>query len=256
MSATKDAFRAPDKILLDLGIEAPEEIDIEVIAHYCGAIVVYEPLAGCEAYILGHGDRAIITINSSSNRGRQRFSIGHELGHWARDRGTIGLACDKRKMLPQRRFDDREHMANVYATDLLLPASLFVPRARGKEMTLDTVRQLADVFQMSLTSTAIRLVQLGSFPATLVYTEHDGCKWSVKSDGLFFRVHDAPGQDTVAHDLLHGRTVSGAPTDVPAEEWIEGRRAGRYSVCEHSTKVGEGVLTLLWWKNERIFTDR
>ncbi len=256
MNATKHAFYAPDKILLDLGIEAPEEIDIEVIAHYCGATVVYEPLTGCEAYILGHGDRAIITINSSSNRGRQRFSIGHELGHWARDRGTIGLACDKRKMLPQRRFDDREHKANVYATDLLLPASLFVPRARGKEMTFNTVRPLADLFQMSLTSTAIRLVKLGSFPAILVYTEHDGCKWSVKSDDLFFRVHDAPGKDSVANDLLKGRTVSAGPTDVPADEWIGGRRAGRYTVREHSIKVGDGVLTLLWWKDERIFTDR
>ena len=43
-----------------------------------------EPLTGCEANIIGRGDKAIITINSKSIPGRQRFSAGHELGHWMR----------------------------------------------------------------------------------------------------------------------------------------------------------------------------
>lgn len=256
MTGSTYVFRSPEQILRELGIEAPEEIDIEVIAHHSRATVVYEPLAGCEAYILGHDDRAIITVNSSSNRGRQRFSIGHELGHWMRDRGTVGWACDQRKMLPQRRADDPEHLANVYAADLLLPAFMFVPRAKGKAMTLDTAGEMAEAFQMSLTSTAIRLVQLGSYPAIVVYTEHGRCKWNVKSDGVFFRIHEVPGPGTVAHALLHGGAGHRGPTDISADEWIEGRRADRYSVREHSVGVSGGVLTLLWWKDERIFTDR
>lgn len=56
----------PDALLAELGIVEPADIRIEAIAQYCGATVVYEPLTGCEAYIAGHGNRAIITVNSRS----------------------------------------------------------------------------------------------------------------------------------------------------------------------------------------------
>ena len=56
--------KAPAALLDELGINAPSEIAIEAIAQYCGATIVYEPLDGCEARILGSGDRAIITVNA------------------------------------------------------------------------------------------------------------------------------------------------------------------------------------------------
>ena len=78
----------------ELGITSPSEIDIEAIAFYKDAIVKNEPLTGCEARIIGAGDRAIITVNSKSDwERRRRFSIGHELGHWFKDRGKIGNLC-------------------------------------------------------------------------------------------------------------------------------------------------------------------
>src|SRR5690348_15069164 len=83
----------PNQILADLGIRDPEDLDIEAIAEYCRASIRYRPLAGHEARILGYQDRAIITVNSDSPRGRQRFSAGHELGHWMRDRGQIAFQC-------------------------------------------------------------------------------------------------------------------------------------------------------------------
>ena len=64
----------------ELGITCPSEIDIEAIAYYKDVVVKNEILTGCEARIIGIGDRAIITVNSHSNIERQRFSIGHELG--------------------------------------------------------------------------------------------------------------------------------------------------------------------------------
>src|SRR5437867_9520652 len=88
------AFKRAETILEELGIENPEDIDVEAIAQYCGATVVYEDLGGCEARILGYGDRAIIAVNESSPRVRQRFSVGHELGHWMNDRGRASFACE------------------------------------------------------------------------------------------------------------------------------------------------------------------
>lgn len=63
---SRTVYRAPASLLAELGIEAPDEIDIEAIAEHCDATVVYEPLAGCTARIIGHGDRAIITVDAGS----------------------------------------------------------------------------------------------------------------------------------------------------------------------------------------------
>ena len=67
----------PEEILSTLGIAEPDDIDIEAIAWECGATILYEPLTGCEANIIGSGDKAIITVNSKAIPARKRFSSGH-----------------------------------------------------------------------------------------------------------------------------------------------------------------------------------
>ena len=76
-----------DVLLKELGIEEPDEIDVEAIAEYCGATIVYDELEGCEARIVGTGDRAIITVNSESSDERWLFFGCHELVHWFWIRG-------------------------------------------------------------------------------------------------------------------------------------------------------------------------
>lgn len=245
-------FKSAADVLNELAIRDPGQIDVEAIAHFCRATVVYEPLVGCEAHIVGRKDRAIITVNSSAPRPRQRFSAAHELGHWMRDRGTVGFACDKSKLSPQQRAEGPEHLANVYAADLLLPLSLFVPRAQGRSITFETTRALAQQFDTSLTATAIRLVQHGSFPAMVLYIDGSVRKWSVRGPDVpaFLKLRDDPAATTVAHDLLHGEQPD-SPTDVYADGWFDHPGADRFNLREDSVRVGRGVLTILWWKDER-----
>jgi Zn-dependent peptidase ImmA (M78 family) len=250
-------FKTPAQLFSELGITAPSQIDIEAIAQHCGATIVYEPLVGSEAYILGHHDRAIITVNSAAaSRGRQRFSAAHELGHWMRDRGTTSFACEKRKMFLERRQEDPERLANVYAVDLLLPESMFLPRVKNKDITFDTVRALASEFETSLTATAIRVVKFGSFPSILVCSEDGRKKWAIFGPDIFLRLRDEPGPNSIAYGLLHGSENADRPSDIYADEWVEHRHADRYSVREHSIRSGFGVLTLLWWKDERLLLER
>jgi Zn-dependent peptidase ImmA (M78 family) len=54
-----------------------------------GAIVKYRHMDGADATIVGSPRRAVIAINSSTIPTRQRFSLGHELGHWHHHRGQI-----------------------------------------------------------------------------------------------------------------------------------------------------------------------
>ena len=51
------ALTAPERLLQDLGVTDPDDIDLEAIAWTMGAEVRYRPLDGCEARILGRDDR-------------------------------------------------------------------------------------------------------------------------------------------------------------------------------------------------------
>lgn len=248
----KKNFISPIALLEELGVTEPQDIDIEAIAQYCGATIVYESLHGCEAQIVGRGNRAIITVRKESPRPRQRFSGAHELGHWMCDRGRAAFACVEKSFVREWSKDNPETRANRYAADLLLPESLFKRDARGKDMTLTTARELADRYQASLAATTIRLVELGSFPAMIVCMEKGRRKWFVRGPDVprsMWPVEKLQ-QDSLAYDLMEGGKVGG-PIDIEASLWIDHPDAERFPISEDSVRYGDFVLSLLWWKDER-----
>src|SRR5260370_42446101 len=123
--------KTPEQILAELGIKEPEDLDIEAIAEYCCATIRYKPLYGCEARIIGYRDRAIVTINQNSYRGRQRFSGGHGLGRWVCDRGQVAFGCDYANLVSGCGAVSREERAKRFPSDPLRPPSTVRPRARG-----------------------------------------------------------------------------------------------------------------------------
>lgn len=247
-------YRPPLLLLEELGISEPEDIHIEAIAEYCGATIVYEPLEGCEGRILGHGDRAIITVSTRSPRGRQRFSAAHELGHWMRDRGKVAFACSENTLSTEWSADNPERRANRYAVDLLLAEPLFSRYAKNRQITFDTVRELANKFQTSLTPAAIRLVELGSYPAMIICNTPGRRRWFIRGRNVpeVLWPREIPGRYTVAHDLLNRKAEAGGAVDVCADGWFDHQDASRYAVREDSIRIaGELILSLLWWKDER-----
>lgn len=251
-------YRDPLVLLDELGITEPEEILLEAIAAHCGATILAQPLTGCEARILGYGDTAIITVNAAASPERRRFSAAHELGHWLRHRGKLAQACSEEMLAECWQVKDREAEANRFAASLLLPDPLFVPRARNRPITFEAVRDLADVFRTSLSATAIRLVERGSYPAMVLCCGPKGRKWFVRGDDvpeeLFPRREPGPG--SVAHRLLRDPASSGGCEEVDCDDWFAHEDAGRYVVREDSRRIAKNlVLTLLWWEDESQLLD-
>jgi hypothetical protein len=251
------AYRGPFDLLDDLGITEPDEIIIEALAAHCGATILDEPLAGCEARLIGYGDRAVITVNSASSVERRRFSAAHELGHWVRDRGRVAVACSEEMLAGKWQDKSRESGANRFAADLLLPDPIFRPRAKNRPITLSTVRGLGTAFRTSVTATAIRLVELGSLPGMVICSGPKGRLWFVKGPDVPMALFPlrAPGKGSVAYDLLQGKMDAG-DADVEADNWIDHPEAGRYEIHEDSMHITKDlVLTLLWWKDEAQIID-
>jgi Zn-dependent peptidase ImmA (M78 family) len=258
MTGISNSGQTPVEILAELGIREPEDLDIEAIAQHCGATIQYKPLAGCEARIMGLEDAAIITINVNSSVERQRFSGGHELGHWMRDRGTSSFRCDEQMFVREWSVDNPEKRANRFASDLLLPAKMFRPLSKGLPITFASVQHLADIFKMSLSATAIRLVEYGSYSAMLICNSAVGREWYVASSSVERRLWpvDRPSQVTQAAALLNRRPQADGPQDVRADHWIKNFRADRYWIKEDSILwTNQSVLSLIWWEDESQLID-
>lgn len=253
------AFRPANDLLRELGVSSPQDIDIEAIAYHCGAEVRYDQLDGCAARLIGAGERAIITIDGKSPRNRQRFSIAHELGHWMRDRGKVAYICTKsdvKTSLPDATMNP-ETGANRYAADLLMPDFIFRPVAKGRTMIMDQVRELSELFQTSLTATAIRFVQYGPSPAMLVFHQKQGKMRFVRGPDVPTEIwpHKELSHNTSAFEVLYGKMQQKA-RDIDADEWVNHRDAGEYSVIESSVRISDDcVMSLIWWKNEKQLVD-
>ena len=249
----------PEQILSLLGITEPEDLDIEAIAYACGATIVPQPLTGCEANIIGFGDRAIITVNSNSIPTRLRFSSGHELGHWMKDRGQNAFGCLDSQIDSEWTANNPEVRANRFASDLLLPVGMFAPLAKGRPMTLETVGDLAAVFRMSQTATAIRLVNHGSFPAMLIYYAQGQRQWFLRPSNDIpssLWPPERPDPQSLAASLLADKFTNSKTGDVRADRWFERDKAEKYYIRESCFRTSaDSVLVLLWWEDEQQLVD-
>lgn len=250
-------YRNGAEVLRDLGITEPDEIDVDAIAFHCGATVHCAPLKGCAAHIIGHGDRAVITIDQASPKPRRRFSIGHELGHWMWHRGRA-LSCQQKDIDKPWSALDPEAVANGFAADLLMPEYLFRPRVEGKAVSFDIVDRMAGQFAVSRSAAAIRVVDLASYEAMVLCFSKAGIEWFHGSkcvQGNFWP-HKQLSPDSDAWDILmKGGTGSLRSQTVNADDWIDHEHAAKYEIMEHSIRYGDDVLTVLWWRNDQMIED-
>ena len=248
----------PDALLKALGVTEPKEIDLEAIAFSLRAQIQYRQLDGCDARIVGYGNDSIITINQANSERRQRFSIAHELGHWLLHRG-LQLVCS----VDETSFGEKpwsERQADRFAADLLLPLYIFEPLARSfGKLSLGVASELANQFQTSLTSTAIRLVEIERSAAFLVCHGLSGRKWYQRALGVPERWHPklelAPESPAMA--TLFGRQQDDWKAKrVKATAWFDSRRAEGYFVYEQSARVGKDQILTLVVLDEAMVSER
>ena len=243
-------YQSPIALLQELGIAKPEEIHLEGIAEHCGATIVYRRTVGCEARVVGYGDRAIITVNEAARPERRRFSAAHELGHWMRDRGTIALACTEDTLTGEWSDETIERRGNRYAADLLLPDFMVRPIVQDCDITFTMVDHLVKQFKTSFTATAIRLVELGSFPAILVCSVAGRRQWFFRSTlaPQDYWPYTEPRPGTATFDVLHKPFEKGLVRNVTGDSWIGHPTARNQPIREEAIRLTPRlVLSLLTW---------
>jgi len=242
----------PDNILRELGIYEPEDIDLDLVAYSLNADIKRTNLTNCEGSIIGTDIKAIITINNNADPQRQRFSLGHELGHWVNDRGkNLTYRCDLNDM--QQRISSkkgfrqqREVRANQFSAELIMPNHIYSRYLNNLDATTDAINYLANEFNVSRTSAAIRFVEACQHPCMLI------C-WDKNGNRRWFSRNPIVPDSIWPHRRVmqpHSTLKLSTGLEVDADKWIANEDSEDYVVIESVFSNGYDFLSLIWWKDE------
>lgn len=114
--------------------------------------------------------RVILRVNSSRPETRQRFSIGHEIGHTLFPEYHLAVRC--RKAIERVWADPNdllETLCDVAASELLLPTPWFTDRISVLSFSAENIADLATDYTASREATVRRLVELHPDPLAAVF---------------------------------------------------------------------------------------
>lgn len=125
-----------------------------------------------------HKSEGQIVVNAGSSLRRQRFSIGHELGHFLNEAhepfGPGGFDCTRQDMVSPRREGRhlrQEREANTFAIEVLTPRRL-LEQHLAPAADLEHALSIADRFEISRAAAVRRYVDLHSESLAAVFSKH------------------------------------------------------------------------------------
>jgi len=212
------------------GIQVP--IPLEEIAFSAGIREINKrPLDGLEGALVANPEKSegIILIKEDSRPQRQRFTLGHELGHFLIPRHGHQMSCglsdlttrDKKALSSAQRM---ELEANQFSAELLMPRLLVrqYPGFRG-EPSIECLISMAADFSVSFEACAQRYVALHDDPVAIVFAHETVVRYSTKSEGFPFWIQPGKGSTVPvkSHSTRINTVISGSSD---AARWLDSSR--------------------------------
>ena len=232
-----------ERLLQSYGVTDPREIDLYAIAYLQGLSIRFAPLNACDARLVGVGNRGIITVREDQRPERQRFSIGHEIGHWKHHRYKL-LMCQSADIGEEREAGkQREKVADRFASSLLMPNYLFHPVLReARRPSFELAMELARRFQVSVTAALRKIVASDLFPAVLVSYDIKARRWyehAPQVDPSWVPSSEIDGRSRALSVLLsRGKPTTAIKT--PASVFFSRSDASAHDVTEQFWSPCEG----------------
>jgi Zn-dependent peptidase ImmA (M78 family) len=249
-----DARIAAIRLLKEFSVSSPDEIRLEDIAMVYGIQVREGGLSGADARLVHTGKRGIIRVNDKIRElGRKRFATAHELGHWKLHQGSSQWRdCSEQDMIAYT-GSPMEVEANIFASELLMPSKMFQPACRKGDPSLGLIKSLADEFNTTLTSTAIRYVEEAKEACIVVFSEHGKVKWWKGKDcndaATWIDAKQQIQPESAAWECLKDGVSVTRMHRVPKTCWFQNLRVFKhFDVYEQAMQLGYYpiIVSLLW----------
>ena len=177
-ASTRNTERQAQALLARHKLNQKLPIDVEALAKAMGITIRYEPFdEELSGVLVKEGDRVAIGVNSAHSITRQRFTIAHEIGHFALNHDGnlfVDQALRSQAYIVHRDgksslgTDYHEVQANQFAAELLMPQDLLNLQIekrldkRARSSSADLISELARVFVVSTQAMEYRLANLGN----------------------------------------------------------------------------------------------
>ena len=244
------------ELLQSLGWAEPEDMSMEEIAWSQGLIVNRKEMDGSEGRILMNKDSAVITVNAKIDyQPKINYIIAHEIGHAFLHRDKFPMFTDTDKTLANWYANgEHESEANAFASELLMPATLFKRKVTRRKLELSLIENVANYFGASKTATFLRYRELGDFPVMIIFIENGLIRWKTASNDFPFKwlpLKSKVPAWTVAGDYYYKGVKETKPAKVDAMEWFPEdfnmQRNENHKLWEQCFTVnGDCILSCLW----------
>lgn len=189
------------KFRSDLGLGLAEPINAKTLIRKLGVTLVYRPLSENSFGIsCMSGHKRFMLVNSNSTRGRQHFTIAHELYHLYFDEKPMPHMCGDG-------VDGEEKNANRFASSLLMPREGVLTMVSkeeivGRKVLLATVLKLEQYFSVSRITLLIRLKDIGLITQQqLEALKTVGVKESAREYGYDMSLYESGNEGLVIGDF-------------------------------------------------------
>ena len=149
------------KFRSDIGISMSEPVNAKTLLRRLEITAMYRPMSESSYGISckSKSGRMFMLINSKSTRGRQHFTVAHELFHLFYDESPTPHICAKAT-------NGTERNANLFAAALLLPkegllAMISPEEAIEHKVGLATILKIEQFYQVSRSTLLIRMKDIG-----------------------------------------------------------------------------------------------
>jgi len=150
-----------------------------------------------------------ILVNDKNSPRRQRFTIGHELGHflnpWHNPGSSGQFLCTSRDMIVSqfKANESRQRMeveANQFSAELLMPQRFIqADIEKLNDAEIDHITKLADKYDVSKESMGRRYIECQDEPCALIFSRNGNVSYTVKSQ-YFPRLEVWRNGDIIPHD--------------------------------------------------------
>jgi len=210
----------------------------------------------------GPGLPSGILLAAGQGRGRQRFSIAHELGHYhipTHQQRPTGWCGDEDMVAGAGSGKQYEWEANDFAAELLMPRTLFLADARQRDPVFREIVALAapDMYDVSITAASLRYVELSDEACALVCSRSGTIEWVAKSDSFLYRIPwrgDALPVGSLARAVRNGERANDDAGALDPYVWLENEQRIAPELFESTLAVPRQdlVLSLVWVIPEEV----
>lgn len=257
-------FTNPKKIVQEILNQNPDiklPISLEEIATAAGiSDIQYQSLDGLEGALVANEEKSegIIVINNKAIPSRQRFTLGHELGHFLIPRHGHDMKCTvkdlNKKASLKSKILDIEAEANVFSSQLLMPPQLLIKRGLlDASPNINNIIQLKDICDVSFQACANNYINIHGDFLAVVISHNKIIHYGLNSDinPLWLNADKSKsvprGSNTSTVDLNKYQSISS--DEVDTELWFSPDNKYEYpDTLIEETYIQENgwAATLLW----------